>query len=234
MSTVTTISAFENSLRVGLCQIKVTSDKLLNIETAITSIRKAIDDNAKLIVLPEVWNSPYATSSFGTYAETIPLVGQIPENSVTPSLSALSTIAKENKVWIVGGSIPEREIGLDGVEKIFNTCVTFNSDGIIVGKHRKIHLFDIDVPGRIKFKESDSLTAGNEITVIDSPWGKIGVGICYDIRFPELATIMRQRGCRLFVYPGAFNLITGPAHWELLQRARVSYLTFIITFIHYY
>ena len=81
-------------------------------------------------------------------------------------------------------------------------------------------LFDINVPGKIAFKESDSLTAGDEVCVVDTPWGAIGVGICYDIRFPELAMIMRGRGCKMLVYPGAFNMVTGPAHWELLQRAR--------------
>lgn len=74
--------------------------------------------------------------------------------------------------------------------------------------------------GRITFKESDSLTAGSNITVVDTPWGGLGVGICYDIRFPELAGIMRQRGATILVYPGAFNMVTGPAHWQLLQRAR--------------
>jgi len=81
-------------------------------------------------------------------------------------------------------------------------------------------LFDIDVPGKITFKESDTLSPGDNLTIIDSPWGKIGVGICYDIRFPELAMLMREKGVGLMVYPGAFNTTTGPLHWELLQRAR--------------
>jgi len=83
-----------------------------------------------------------------------------------------------------------------------------------------IFQFDIDVPGKIRFKESDALTAGEEVTTVDTPWGVVGVAICYDIRFPELALIMRQRGAKLLIYPGAFNMTTGPAHWELLQRAR--------------
>jgi len=92
-----------------------------------------------------------------------------------------------------------------------------------VGKHRKMHLFDIDVPGKISFKESDTLTAGNSVTSFDagSNFGRIGVGICYDIRFPEYALILSQKHkCDILIYPGAFNLITGPAHWELLQRSR--------------
>lgn len=89
--------------------------------------------------------------------------------------------------------IPEREI-VDGQEKLYNTCLFINSDGDIVGKHRKVHLFDIDVPGKIKFKESDSLSAGDKVTVVKTPWGGVGVGICYDIRFPELALLMRKNG----------------------------------------
>ena len=133
--------------------------------------------------------------------------------------------AKEMNIWIVGGSIPER----DG-EGVYNTCVVVNDEGSIVAKHRKIHLFDIDVPGRIKFKESDSLSPGNTPTIFPTPWGVIGVGICYDIRFPEYAAWLRQLGARILVYPGAFNMVTGPAHWELLQRARaVDNQLFVLT-----
>lgn len=85
---------------------------------------------------------------------------------------------------------------------------------------RKTHLFDIDIPGGQRFKESDTLTAGSALTVVDTRFGRLGVGICYDLRFPELAQLCRQRGAQLLVYPGAFNMTTGPAHWELLLRAR--------------
>lgn len=86
--------------------------------------------------------------------------------------------------------------------------------------HRKIHLFDIDVPGRITFKESDTLTGGDRLAVFDTPYGKVGLGICYDIRFPYLAMLLRQAGAKFLFYPGAFNMTTGPAHWELLLRSR--------------
>ncbi|CAM9416275.1 unnamed protein product, partial [Hapterophycus canaliculatus] len=82
------------------------------------------------------------------------------------------------------------------------------------------HLFDIDVPGGITFKESDTLSPGNAITTVETPFGMIGVGICYDMRFPELSMAMRAAGSVLLCFPGAFNMTTGPAHWELLQRAR--------------
>lgn len=105
----------------------------------------------------------------------------------------------------------------------------------MVAKHRKVHLFDIDIPGKQTFKESDSLTGGNGITTFTAPFGKIGLGICYDIvswlarqfngslssqRFPELAQIAARLGCVAMIYPSAFNTTTGPMHWTLLQRAR--------------
>jgi len=117
----------------------------------------------------------------------------------------------------IAGSIPERDAS-DG--RVYNTCVVMGPDGEVVAKHRKMHLFDIDIPGRITFKESDTLSAGDAVTTFDTPWGKCGVGICYDIRFPYLSLLMRQAGCKMLFYPGAFNMTTGPAHWELLQRAR--------------
>ena len=96
----------------------------------------------------------------------------------------------------------------------------FNPNGEIIAKHRKMHLFDIDVKGKIYFKESDTLTAGNQITIAETSFGKIGIGICYDIRFPELARLMALEGADILCYPGAFNLTTGPAHWEMLFKAR--------------
>jgi len=201
------------SVKLALCQIKVGSDKVLNIRNAAKAIDTTIP--AKLVILPECWNSPYSTASFPTYAEHIPAIGDIPDPEISPSISMICQKAKDLDIWIVGGSIPERE-----GDKLYNTSVIVNANGEIIGKHRKIHLFDIDVPGKITFKESDSLSPGNTPTVFSSPWGMIGVGICYDIRFPEYAIWMRQLGAKIIIYPGAFNMVTGPAHWELLQRAR--------------
>lgn len=140
----------------------------------------------------------------------------MPDPIQSPSIHMLCNKAISTNAWIIGGSVPE----VDTDSKVYNTCIVVNSEGEIVAKHRKIHLFDIDVPGKIRFKESDSLTAGQSATLFDTPWGPIGVGICYDIRFPEYAMLLRQRGARFLIYPGAFNMVTGPAHWELLQRAR--------------
>lgn len=118
-------------------------------------------------------------------------------------------------LYTVGGTIPEVEDN-----KLYNTCTVWNPQGKLVAKYRKMHLFDIDIPGGITFKESEVLAAGNELATFEIDNIKVGLGICYDIRFEELAKLYRQQGCELLVYPGAFNMTTGPLHWELLQRSR--------------
>ncbi|KAJ3702498.1 hypothetical protein LUZ61_006203 [Rhynchospora tenuis] len=198
--------------KIALCQLSVTSDKPRNIQHARKAIEEAAGKGAQLIVLPEIWNSPYLSDSFPVYAEDIEAGGD-----AAPSFSMLSEAAKQLKVTIVGGSIPER-CG----DHIYNTCCVFGTDGQLMGKHRKIHLFDIDIPGKITFMESKTLTAGQTPTIVDTEVGRIGIGICYDIRFQELAMLYAARGAHLLCYPGAFNMTTGPLHWELLQRARAA------------
>ena len=116
---------------------------------------------------------------------------------------------------MVGGSLPE----LDG-DKVYNTSYVFDPTGRCVARHRKMHLFDIDVAGGQRFRESDTLSAGNEITVFDTPWGKMGLCICFDIRFPELFRRMALKGAEAIFVPAAFNMTTGPMHWELSFRMR--------------
>jgi len=163
---------------------------------------------------PECMNSPYGVKYFPEYAENV-----VEGESETAIM--LSKAARDNKVFLIGGSFPER--APDG--KLYNSCYSFNQDGDMVALHKKVHLFDIDIPGQITFKESDALAPGDTPTIFDlsehgGPPVRIGIGICYDIRFPELCWIYRNLGCNLLVFPGAFNLVTGAAHWELLARSR--------------
>ena len=209
-------AAIESSLRVALCQIHVGEDKSTNIANALHALNEAKSGGASLAVLPECWNSPYSTASFPVYAEPMPDVGGTVLGDQSPSTRMLVEAAKETGMYLVGGSAPER----DSSNKLFNTSIVVNPNGDIIGKHRKMHLFDIDIPGKITFKESDSLTGGDQVTVVPTPWGNVGIGICYDMRFPELAMLMRSQGCKFLIYPGAFNMTTGAAHWDLLQRAR--------------
>ncbi|KAI7745325.1 hypothetical protein M8C21_027012 [Ambrosia artemisiifolia] len=202
--------AVQLPFKIGLCQLSVTADKERNIAHARVAIEEAAEKGAKLVVLPEIWNSPYSNDSFPVYAEDIDA-----GTDSSPSTAMLSEVARSLKITIVGGSIPER-CG----DKLYNTCCVFDSDGKLKAKHRKIHLFDINIPGKIVFEESKTLTAGETPTIVDTDVGRIGIGICYDIRFTELAMLYAARGAHLLCYPGAFNMTTGPLHWELLQRAR--------------
>uniref|UniRef100_A0A3Q2D3T7 omega-amidase n=1 Tax=Cyprinodon variegatus TaxID=28743 RepID=A0A3Q2D3T7_CYPVA len=185
--------------------LQVSSLKADNLSRVRRLVKEAAGQDSQVVLLPECFNSPYGTSFFSTYAERIP--GE--------STQVLSEVAKENKLYLVGGSIPEEDCG-----KLYNSCAVFGPDGEMILKHRKIHLFDIDVPGKIRFQESETLSPGNTLSMFDTPFCKVGVGICYDIRFAELAQLYSRKGCQLLVYPGAFNMTTGPAHWELLQRGR--------------
>ncbi|KAH9483796.1 Hydrolase C26A3.11 [Psilocybe cubensis] len=204
---------------------QVGSNKVENLLHAREMILKAATGQGHtkkpdLIVLPECFNSPYGHTHFPVYAENI---GYVPgtaydaANSSSESVKMLSSVAKELKTWLIGGSIPERDATDD---KIYNTCTVYNPNGDLVAMHRKVHLFDIDIPGKIKFKESETLTGGTTLNHFDTEFARIGLGICYDIRFPEMAMIAARKGCHVLIYPGAFNLTTGPLHWELLQRSR--------------
>lgn len=203
-------------LTLGMCQILVGTDKAANLQTAASAVKQAVAKGATLVSLPECFNSPYATDQFRAYSEVIPSSEAEIDANEHPSTHMLVSLAKELKIFLIGGSIPER----DENDKIYNTCIIVGPDGKILRKHRKMHLFDIDVPGGITFKESDTLSPGDCVTIFETPYCKVGVGICYDMRFPELAMIMRAEGAKLIVYPGAFNTTTGPPHWELLQRSR--------------
>ncbi|KAF2662408.1 carbon-nitrogen hydrolase [Lophiostoma macrostomum CBS 122681] len=210
----------KQSVKLALVQLASTADKPHNLSHARKKVLEASRLGAKIVVLPECFNSPYGTKYFPTYAET--LLPSPPSESQSPTFHALSNLAKEAQIYLVGGSIPER-VGEpdDESAKLYNTSLTFGPDGGLLATHRKVHLFDIDIPGKIKFRESDVLSPGNKITVLDLPeYGKIAIAICYDIRFPELAMIAARKGAFLLLYPGAFNLTTGELHWELQARAR--------------
>ncbi|KGO73412.1 Carbon-nitrogen hydrolase [Penicillium italicum] len=203
-------------LKLALVQLASGADKAVNLSHARSKVLEAAKAGAGLIVLPECFNSPYGTNFFPKYAETLLPSPPTPEQS--PSFHALSAIAVEANAYLVGGSIPELE---PSTKKYYNTSLVFSPTGALIGTHRKTHLFDIDIPGKIQFKESAVLSPGNQLTVIDLPeYGKIALAICYDIRFPEGAMIAARQGAFLLVYPGAFNTTTGPMHWSLLARAR--------------
>uniref|UniRef100_A0A7S4HYP6 CN hydrolase domain-containing protein n=1 Tax=Vannella robusta TaxID=1487602 RepID=A0A7S4HYP6_9EUKA len=210
---------FMSSFTFAGCQIPVTDDKFVNHSTAEKFVRQAVEEHkAQVVCLPECWNCPYANSAFPKFAEDL---SNMTESSASASL--LSRLAKELKIYLIGGSIPEK----DG-DKLYNTSLSFGPSGELIGKFRKVHLFDVDVPGKITFIESDTLSAGNSFTVIETEYANFGVGICFDVRFPEFTRYYQEKGCNVMVFPGAFNMTTGPAHWELLLRSRaVDYQMFV-------
>ncbi|RKU45654.1 hypothetical protein DL546_003896 [Coniochaeta pulveracea] len=225
-------------VKIACIQLASGSDKATNLSHARDKILEAGRSGANIVVLPECFNSPYGTEYFSSYAEQLqPLP---PSKEQSPSFHALSEAAREAGVYLVGGSIPELAVGRaagedklggkeaetekeEGEEKktYYNTSLIFDPKGELLATHRKVHLFDIDIPGGITFKESDVLSAGNKITLVDLPdYGRIAVAICYDVRFPEMAMVAARRGAFALVYPGAFNMTTGPLHWRLLAQGR--------------
>lgn len=205
-------------VKLALIQLATGPSKSANLSNARSKVLEASKHGAKIIVLPECFNSPYGTQYFPKYAET--LLPSPPSKEQSESYHALSSMAQDARAYLVGGSIPEYETSS---KKYFNTSLTFNPDGKLLATHRKVHLFDIDIPGKIKFIESEVLSPGNKVTMVDLPeYGRIAVAICYDVRFPELAMIASRppQNAFLLLYPGAFNLTTGKMHWELQARAR--------------
>jgi len=192
--------------KIALIQMHVEEDKLKNISNAGEFVRKAAAQGADIAVLPEMFNCPYKTSNFPIYAEE--------EGGECYRL--LSELAKELSIYLVAGTMPEK----DSEGKVYNTSYVFDRQGQKLGKHRKMHLFDIDVKGGQYFKESETLTAGNTVTVFETEFGRIGLAICYDFRFPELARLMVEEGAKAIIVPAAFNMTTGPAHWEVMFRSR--------------
>ena len=225
MATTTTThpTLLKKPVKLACIQLASGSDKAANLTHAAEKVREAASSGAKIVVLPECFNSPYGCDYFPSYAEQ--LLPSPPTPQQSPSFHALRQMAVENGIYLIGGSIPELASDPSSPDNnnktYYNTSLIFSPSGDLLASHRKIHLFDIDIPGKIKFKESDVLSPGNDITIVDLPeYGKVAVAICYDIRFPELAMIAARKGCFALVYPGAFNTTTGPLHWRLQGQAR--------------
>lgn len=207
------MKATTRHIRVGICQFITGLDKAANLERARRFIHDAAKGGADIITLPEMFNTPYSKEYFRDYAE----------DESGQSFQMLSQAAKETGKYLIGGSIPELSEG-----KVYNTSFIFDRSGNLITKHRKLHMFDIDIPGQ-SYRESEVISGGNQITVFDTDYCKIGVGICYDIRFPEQSLIMRKKGAELLVFPASFNPTTGPLHFELLGKSRaLDTQTFVV------
>ncbi|MDD5659472.1 MAG: carbon-nitrogen hydrolase family protein [Actinomycetota bacterium] len=192
-------------IKCALCQLSVSSNKRKNLKKAEKMIRESAANNADIIILPEIFNAPYDIKLFSKYAEKYPGI----------SSDMLSCLSRELHTYIIGGSICEKD-----ENNLFNTSYSFDRNGNLIGKHRKLHLFDVNIKDKLIFKESSVISPGTTVTVFDTEYCRIGLAICYDIRFPELIRKMSLKNAKIIIAPAAFNMITGPAHWEITARAR--------------
>lgn len=195
-----------SDMKIVQIQSHVYIDKMKNLEQLEERLEELAWQKPDLVMLGEMFCCPYETKLFPVYAE--------PEEG--PVWRELSRLAKKHGIYLAAGSVPER----DGEGRVYNTAYVFDRAGRQIGKHRKVHMFDIQVEGGQHFKESETLTPGDKCTVFDTEFGKVGLCICFDFRFPELARKMVLDGARLILVPAAFNMTTGPAHWELMFRGR--------------
>lgn len=194
-------------LNVALVQLNAGDDKDVNIADALQGIDQAAATGARLIVLPETWT--YMGPDAGALDAAEPVPGPLAET--------LAARARQYGIYLHAGSFLERA---EGEPRSYNTTVVFDPDGEIIAKYRKIHLFDVDLAGKESYRESAAVAAGDEIVTVDIDGVRLGLTICYDLRFPELYRILALRGAEIIAVPAAFTMRTGRDHWEPLLRAR--------------
>ena len=192
---------------LAAAQMVSTADKAHNLEAATRLVRRAADLGARLVGLPEnfSWMGPEAERSGAA------------ESLEGPTLSRLAELARERRITLLAGSILEE--GAPG-GRLYNTTVLFGPDGARQAVYRKIHLFDVDVGDGTPYRESEAVAPGADVVVADTELGRLGLSICYDLRFPELYRRLAREGATLLAVPAAFTLMTGKDHWEVLLRAR--------------
>jgi deaminated glutathione amidase len=195
-------------MKVSVIQMNTQEDKAENLRVAKRLIEQAArQDQPDLVSLPETF-----TSMTGDFDRQYANAETIPDGE---ACQMLADLAKEHGIFIHGGSLAERADG-----KCYNTTVVFNPSGKVIATYRKIHLFDVDVPGGRAYRESDTMKAGRDVVTCEAAGTTFGLSICYDLRFPELFRALRDKGARAIFLPAAFTLLTGKDHWEALIRAR--------------
>ncbi len=193
-------------LRLGIVQMNSGEDKAANLAQAAALIAEAADRGAQFVALPEYFSFLGRPGRVQENAELIP----------GPTITAMADLARRHGLWLHCGSIPER--AADG-QLYSNTTVVLNPRGQIAAQYRKIHLFDVEAGGTT-YRESATVAPGEEAVIFDTPWGRMGLTICYDLRFAELHRALALAGAQVIFQPAAFTLYTGKDHWEVLLRAR--------------
>ncbi len=194
-------------VRVAAVQMSAGADKQENIETAIGLIERAAAMGATLVSLPETWT--YMGDSAGTRDNGEPIPG--------PTTERLAQAARKHRIWLHGGSILEIA---PGEPRVFNSTVVIDPDGNLAGQYRKIHLFDVSIGDDVISQESATVAPGDDVVVVDMGGVRLGLTICYDLRFPELYRLLALQGAEIIAVPAAFHYHTGKDHWDVLLRAR--------------
>ena len=203
-------------VQVAVIQLSSQDDVTANLARVRELVLEAGRSGAELVALPENF------AFMGEESKKFEIAERVDADPAGPIVTALRLAARDARVWLVAGGMPERS---DDLARPFNTSLLFEPDGRLVSKYRKVHLFDVDLPDGTKLLESGATTAGSE-PVVDEISGRagnpipLGMTICYDLRFPELYRRLGERGARIVTVPAAFTLTTGKDHWHVLLRAR--------------
>jgi deaminated glutathione amidase len=199
-------------LRVGAVQMRSTDDLKANLAIVADLTAKAADQGAQVVALPECFS--FLGRGEGDKLKIAEALG-----SGGPVITALRELAIKHRLYMLGGGTPELVPG--DSKRTYNTAVVINPGGHVIAHYRKIHLFDVDIPGGATLRESDATAAGDELVVVDIGGARVGLSICYDVRFPELyRALVKDKGAEVLMVPAAFTAHTGAAHWHLLLRAR--------------
>jgi predicted amidohydrolase len=213
---VTGIAGRSGTVVAAVVQMTSTADVERNLATAERLIAEAVGRGAAFVALPE--NFAFLRSAGAPLPEGQALDG--------PWASRMAAVARTHRITLLLGSLPEKSAE-EG--KVHNTSVLLGPDARVLGVYRKIHLFDIDLPGLEHLKESREVAPGRDVVVAQAPFGPLGLTICYDVRFPELYRALTRRGARILAVPSAFTDRTGKDHWEVLLRARaIENLAYVV------
>jgi predicted amidohydrolase len=193
-------------MRVAVCQLNPQEDRRINLDAAIAALTEASSRGADLAVLPELvdYMGPAATAPK-------------PEPCDGEFAALMAEAARSLRIWVHAGSF--RESGPDETHA-YNTSLVFDRDGQLAATYRKIHLYDVEIPGRVSYRESATVAAGTELVSVEVEGVGVGLSLCYDLRFPELYRALAVGGATVLIVPAAFMTHTGRDHWEVLLRAR--------------
>jgi predicted amidohydrolase len=200
----------DDHFKVAAIQMVTTPDVVKNCAAARQLVKEAVDQGAQLVLLPEYW------VVMGLHEkDKLALAEQDGQGEIQ---SFMAGLAREFKIWLIGGTIPmSTEDSGAACEQVYNTTLVFDPSGQQVARYDKIHLFSFH-RGTESFEESRTILAGKDVVAFDAPFGRVGLSVCYDLRFPELYRAMGD--CAMIVVPAAFTVTTGKVHWEVLLRAR--------------